>query len=91
MHASFGRLATLGCKWCRLLFYTSLPVPCFYLTPKQDNFNQIPELQICIAESLYDAEAVLSNPSAFKAEDIRTLRDPRLDIDPSGLRPLGSR
>ena len=37
-------------------------MPCFYLTPKQDNFNQIPELQVCIAEALYDAEAVLSNP-----------------------------
>ncbi len=49
--------------------------PCFYLTPKQDDFNQIPELQVCIAEALYDAEAVLSNPSAFKAEEIRTLRD----------------
>ncbi len=47
----------------------------FYLTPKKDDFNQIPELQVCIAEALYDAEAVLSNPSAFKAEEIRTLRD----------------
>ncbi len=28
-----------------------------------------------IAEALYDAEAVLSNPSAFKPEEIRTLRD----------------
>ncbi len=46
-----------------------------YLTPKQDDFNQIPELQVCIAEALYDAEAVLSNPTAFKAEQIRTLRD----------------
>ncbi len=27
------------------------------------------------AEALYDAEAVLSNPSTFKAEEIRTLRD----------------
>ncbi len=27
------------------------------------------------AGALYDAEAVLSNPSAFKAEEIRTLRD----------------
>ena len=27
-----------------------------------------------IAEALYDAEAVLSNPSAFKPEEIRTLR-----------------
>jgi hypothetical protein len=28
-----------------------------------------------IAEALYDAEAVLSNPAAFKPEEIRTLRD----------------
>ncbi len=41
----------------------------------KDDFNQIPELQVCIAEALYDAEAVLSNPSAFKAEEIRALRD----------------
>ncbi len=47
----------------------------YYLTPKQDDFNKIPELQVCIAEALYDAEAVLSNPSAFKPEEIRTLRD----------------
>jgi len=46
----------------------------YYLTSKQDDFNQIPELQVCLAEALYDAEAVLSNPSAFKAEEIRTLR-----------------
>ncbi len=45
----------------------------FYLTPKQDDFDKIPELQVCIAEALYDAEAVLSNPSAFKAEEIRPL------------------
>ena len=50
-------------------------MPCFCLTLKQDDYNQIPELQVCIAEALYDPEAVLSNPCAFKAEDIRTLRD----------------
>ncbi len=50
-------------------------MPCFYLTPTQDEFDKIPELQVCIAEALYDAEAVLSNPSAFKPEEIRTLRD----------------
>ena len=50
-------------------------MPCFYLTPKQDDFNKIPELQVCIAEALYDAEAVLSNPAAFKPEEIRILRD----------------
>ncbi len=43
--------------------------------PKQDDYNQIPELQVCIAEALYDAEAVLSNPAAFKPGGIRTLRD----------------
>ncbi len=50
-------------------------MPYFYLTPKQDDFNQIPELQVCVAEALYDAEAVLSNPSAFQPKEIRTLRD----------------
>ncbi len=50
-------------------------MPCFYLTPTQDEFDKIPELQVCIAEALYDAETILSNPSAFKAEEIRTLRD----------------
>ncbi len=50
-------------------------MPCFYLTPKQDDYNQIPELQVCLAEALYDEEAILSNPSAFKPEEIRTLRD----------------
>ena len=28
-----------------------------------------------MAEALYDAEAVFSNPSAFKAEEVTTLRD----------------
>ncbi len=50
-------------------------MPCFYLSPKQDDFDNIPELQVCIAKALYDADAVLSNPAAFKAEEIRTLRD----------------
>jgi len=48
---------------------------CYYLNPAKDEYDQIPELQVCIAEALYDAEAVLSNPSAFKAEEVRTLRD----------------
>ncbi len=48
---------------------------CYYLNPAKDEYNQIPELQVCIAEASYDAEAVLSNPSAFKAEEIRPLRD----------------
>ncbi len=27
-------------------------MPCFYLTPKQDDLDKIPELQVCIAETL---------------------------------------
>jgi len=27
-------------------------MPCFYLTPKQDDYNKIPELPVCIAEAL---------------------------------------
>jgi len=30
----------------------------FYLTPKQDDFNQ--ELQICIAEALYDVDSIVA-------------------------------
>jgi len=33
-------------------------MPCFYLTPKQDDFNQ--ELQICIAEALYDVGSIVA-------------------------------
>lgn len=47
----------------------------FYLTPKEDEYNQIPELQVCVAEALYDVESILSDPGALPKEEIRTLRD----------------
>ena len=50
-------------------------MPCFYLNPKQDNVNEIPELQVCIAEALYDIESTLSNPGALTGKEIRTLRE----------------
>ena len=50
-------------------------MPCFYLNPKRDKFNQSHELQVCIAEALYDIESILSNPGALTKEEIRTLRD----------------
>ncbi len=34
----------------------------FYLTPKQNNFNKIPELQVCIAEALYDVDSIVADP-----------------------------
>jgi len=47
-------------------------MPCFYLNPKQGDLNQ--ELQVCIAEALYDIESILSDPGALPKEEIRTLR-----------------
>ncbi len=38
-------------------------MPCFYLTPKQDNLNQ--ELQVCIAEALYDVDSIVADPGAY--------------------------
>jgi len=37
-------------------------MPCFYLTPEQDDFNKIPELQVCIAEALYDVDSIVADP-----------------------------
>ena len=35
----------------------------YYLTPKQDDFNQ--ELQVCIAEALYDVDSIVADPEAY--------------------------
>jgi len=37
----------------------------FYLTPKQDDFNKIPELQAYIAEALYDVDSIVADPEAL--------------------------
>ncbi len=44
-------------------------MPCFYLKPKKDDSNKIPELQVRIAEALYDVESVMADPGAYTAED----------------------
>ncbi len=43
----------------------------FYLTPKQDDFNQ--ELQICIAEALYDVDSIVADPKAYTREELASL------------------
>jgi ElaB/YqjD/DUF883 family membrane-anchored ribosome-binding protein len=48
---------------------------CFYLTPEQDQYNQIPELQACLAEALYDIESILADPSAYPDQELCRLRD----------------
>jgi len=40
----------------------------FYLTPKQDDFNKIPELQICLAEALFDIEGVCAKQANMDAK-----------------------
>ncbi len=50
-------------------------MPCFYLNPKQDDFNKIPELQVCVAEALYDIESILSDPGGYPYKEIVKLRD----------------
>ena len=47
-----------------------MPIPHFYLTPKQDDYNQIPELQVCLAEALYDIESILADPSVYSEEEL---------------------
>ncbi len=47
----------------------------YYLEPKQNDYNKTPELQVCIADALYDIESILSDPSALPKGEVRTLRD----------------
>jgi len=46
-------------------------MPCFYLTPKQDDFNQ--ELRVCIAEALYDVDSIVADPEAYAKEELASL------------------
>ena len=48
-------------------------MPCFYLTPKQDDINQ--ELQVCIAEALYDVDSIVADPGAYTREELVTLHN----------------
>ncbi len=43
----------------------------FYLTPKQDDFNQ--ELQACIAEALYDVDSIVADPGAYTKDELASL------------------
>ena len=45
----------------------------FYLTPKQDDFNQ--KLQVCIAEALYDVDWIVADPEAYTKEQLATLHN----------------
>jgi len=44
-------------------YNNTLPMP-FYLTPEQDDYNKIPELQACVAEALYDVDSIVTDPGS---------------------------
>ncbi len=44
-------------------------MPRFYLTPKQDDFNKIPELQVCIVEALYDVDSIVADPGRVHIDE----------------------
>ncbi len=46
----------------------------FYLTPEQDDFNKIPELQVCVAEALYDVDSIVADPEAYTKDELAALR-----------------
>ncbi len=49
-------------------------MPCFYLTPEQDDFNQ--KLQVCIAEALYDdVDSIVADPGAYTKEELASLHN----------------
>ncbi len=45
----------------------------FYLTPQQDDFNKIPELQVCVAEALYDVDSIVADPGVYTKEELVAL------------------
>ncbi len=47
-------------------------MPCFYLTP---DFNQLPELQVCLAEALYDVDSIVADPGAYTKEELAALHN----------------
>jgi len=55
-------------------------MPCFYLTPTQDNFNQ--ELQVCIAEALYDVDSIVADPGATGDLTQSDRIEPRTGVGP---------
>ncbi len=47
----------------------------FYLTPEQDDFNKMPELQVCIAEALYDVDSIVADPEAYTKKELAALHN----------------
>ena len=48
---------------------------CYYLNPAKDDFNKIPELQVCVAEALYDVDSIVADPEAYTKQEVVTLHN----------------
>ncbi len=46
-------------------------MPHFYLKPANDDL--ISELQVCIAEALYDVDSIVADPEAYTKEELAAL------------------
>lgn len=47
----------------------------FYLDPEKEDYNRIPELQVCLVEALYDIDSILGDPGACPEHQRRRLRN----------------
>jgi hypothetical protein len=56
--------------------YAHIPeLPDYYFEAEQDNHNQMPELQVCLAEAIYDIASILAEPTALPDHELVRLRD----------------
>lgn len=46
---------------------------CLYVTPKKNDFNKMPELQICLAEALYEVDSIVADPEVYTKEQLATV------------------
>ncbi len=44
-----------------------------HLAPQKDNFKKISELQVCIAEALYDVDSIVADPGACTKKELAAL------------------
>ena len=57
----------------RSLFLRALTAHCSNQRTQGD--NKIPELQVCIAEALYDVDSIVADPEAYTKEELATLHN----------------
>lgn len=55
--------------------YAHIPeLPDYYFEAEQDDHNQIAELQVCLAEAIYDIASILTDATSFPEQELCRLR-----------------